>query len=289
LKPTRMGGAPWKIGSGSSRAVRAASAALAEEALGRGDRVVLAAHNAGDIAGLASANPGRALAVALDVTDTGQTRASVDRALAEFGRIDVLVNNAGIGLLGALEEATDDQIRRNIETNLIGPLNVIRAALPTLRAQQSGRIINMSAIAAFSNEVGFAVYGGAKAALEAASESLRGELAPFGIKVTVVVPGPFRTDFIARSLDRSPPRPEYEGTVGKFAGLLARIDGKQAGDPFRAAEAIIRIADEPDPPFRLVLGRYALDKFRKKLKTLGAELDRWEAAGRDTDYPPSLG
>jgi NAD(P)-dependent dehydrogenase (short-subunit alcohol dehydrogenase family) len=259
---------------------------IAEQALKQGHWVVLTARKPEALADLVALYPDTAKAVALDVTEPAQARAAIAEAVKTFGRIDVLVNNAGYGLLGALEELTDDQIRRNLETNLIGPLNVMRAAIPQFREQKSGHIINITAIAAFHNEVGFSVYGGAKAALEAASESVKGELAPFGVKVTLVVPGPFRTDFIGRSLERvAEPMPEYLGTVGTFGATLNRINGRQPGDPVKAAEAILEITRAEKPPFRLVLGNYATTKFHKKLKALGEELEQWEAVGKPTDFP----
>jgi NAD(P)-dependent dehydrogenase (short-subunit alcohol dehydrogenase family) len=259
--------------------------AIAESVLEAGGRVALTARDIEGLEALVQFYPDRARAFVLDVTNPAQAKQVVSDAVAEFGRLDVLVNNAGFGLLAAMEETTDDQMRRNIETNFVGPLNLIRAALPTLKAQGSGHIINMGAVAGFANEVGFSIYGGAKAALDAASESLRGELAPLGIKVTVVIPGPFRTDFIGRSLEQSERMPEYAPTVGRFATLLSRIDGQQTGDPARAATAIMQVVDDPTPPFRLVLGNYAVDKVAKKLDSVRAELSAWESVGRAADFP----
>ena len=185
----------------------------------------------------------------------------------------------------SLVDYGEDQIRRNFETNLFGAINTIRAILPIMRQQGGGHIVNISAIAGFTNELGFSIYGGAKFALEGISEALHGEVAPFGIKVTIVEPGPFRTDFIGRSLDRvAQPMPEYEPTVGKFLNFLNSIEGKQPGDPEKAAKAIVQMVRSANPPLRLALGKYAYSKFRKKIANLSQELDDWENLGINTDF-----
>lgn len=258
---------------------------LAESVLKVGESVIATARKPEQLAGLVEQYPQSVKAIALDVTQPEQIRAGTDRALTDFGRIDVLVNNAGYGLIGALEEVSEEQIRRNFETNLFGTINMMRTVLPIMRQQGSGHIINMSEIAGFSNELGFSIYGGAKFALEGVSEALRGEVEPFGIKVTIVEPGPFRTDFVGRSLDRvANPMPEYEPTVGKFLNFLNTIEGKQPGDPVKAASAIIQMVKSDHPPLRLVLGNYAYERFRKKIETLTQELDAWEAIGMNTDF-----
>lgn len=258
---------------------------LAETLLKQGDRVIATARKPAQLEDLIAQYPQTAIALRLDVTDKAEIRTVIEKAIAAFGQIDVLVNNAGYGLIGALEEVSDEQIQRNFDTNLFGAINVIRAVLPMMREQQSGHIINMSAIAGFSNELGFSIYGGAKFALEGVSEALHGEVAPLGIKVTIVEPGPFRTDFIGRSLDRAQEQMEaYQGTVGKFVNFLNKIEGKQPGDPQKAAEAIVQVVNSNNPPLRLVLGKYAYTKFRKKLESLTAELDAWEAVAANTDF-----
>lgn len=258
---------------------------LAETVLKHGDQCILTARKPEQLDELVALFAHMAIAVPLDVTRPDQIAAAFAAGRERFGAIDVVVNNAGYGLLAALEETDDARLAKNLETNLVGPLRVMRAAIPILREQKHGHIINLSAIAAFANELGFAVYGATKAGLEAASEAVAGECAPFGIKVTVVVPGPFRTDFIARSLDAVPRLPEYASTVGKFETFLTRINGKQPGDPGKAAEAIYQIAGLEKPPFRLVLGKYAYEKFDKKLKALHAELEAWKPVGLPTDFP----
>ncbi len=219
--------------------------------------------------------------MALDITDADQVREVISAA----GQLDVLVNNAGFGLIGAVEECSDEQIRRNVETNFFGPLNVIRAALPGLRAQRSGHIVNISAAAAISNYAGFGIYGGAKAALELMSESLRLELASLGIKVTLVQPGPFRTVFIARGLEKAATQiDDYQASAGKFARFLDSMNGKQPGDPAKAAEAIVRMVIEGEAPLHLPLGKYVVKKFRDKAAALTREAEKWEAVAVGTDF-----
>jgi NAD(P)-dependent dehydrogenase (short-subunit alcohol dehydrogenase family) len=252
--------------------------AIADAALADGHRVIATARDVRSIADLES---GACRALTLDVTDAASTR----KVIAEAGRFDVLVNNAGYALLGAVEECDDDQIRRNMETNFFGPLNVIRAALPMLRTQRSGHIINISAAAAISNYPGFGIYGGAKAALEFLSESLRLELAPLGIRVTLVEPGPFRTGFVTHSLEKASQHlSDYDSTAGKFGRLIASMNGKQPGDPARAAQAILAIATAESPPLRLVLGKYANDKARRRAADLEKERAAWEAIGLPTEF-----
>ncbi|MEO5717488.1 MAG: SDR family NAD(P)-dependent oxidoreductase, partial [Chthoniobacterales bacterium] len=178
-----------------------------------------------------------------------------------------------------------EEIARNFETNFYGALEVIRAAVPILRAQGSGHIVNISAAATISNYPGFSIYGASKAALESVSEALALELQPFGIKVTIVQPGPFRTGFIGRSLMRAENKlADYERTSGKFLRLLETMDGKQAGDPEKAADAIIAAVEAETPPLRLVLGKYAHDKVRKKLAATDRELTVWENVGLGTEF-----
>ena len=260
--------------------------ALAERIIAEGDLLIATARRPESLAPLEKLAPDSVRVFALDVADPDAVRRVVAEAHAVWGRLDVIVNNAGYGLLGALEECADDQIMRNFATNLLGPIHVMRAALPLLRARRSGHIINLSAAAAIANYAGFGVYGGAKCGLEGVSEAVRAEVAPLGIKVTLVQPGPFRTDFIARSLERAAnPVADYQATSGKFAELLSRVDGRQPGDPRRAAAAIVRMVQEGRAPQRLVLGRYAIEKVRKQLRMRAAEVNEWEAAGLATDFP----
>lgn len=272
----------WFITGASSGFGRA----LASAVIAHGDQVAVTARDVSRVEDFVQDHPLQARAYELDVTQPESIRHAIAEARRDFGRLDVVVNNAGFGLIGALEECSEEQMLRNIETNLTGPLRVMRAVLPVFREQRAGHFINMGAAAAISNYAGFSVYGGAKAGMELASEAVAVEAAPFGVKVTVVIPGPFRTDFIARSLDRAEQSvPEYAVTAGKFLGFLEKVDGKQPGDPAAAAQAIIQDVESDKPPFRLVLGKYAYQKARRQLDKLRAELDGWETVGLPTDYP----
>lgn len=253
--------------------------ALAEAAIAAGHRVIATARDVRSIADLEK--EGVCRVAALDVTDA----ANVREVITEAGAFDVLVNNAGSGLIGAVEECSDEQIRQSFETNFFGPLNVIRAALPMLRAQKRGHIIHFSAAAAISNYPGFGVYGGAKAAMEFLGESLRQELAPLGIRVTLVQPGPFRTDFIARNVEKASTHlADYDATSGKFGRLIASMDGKQPGDPARAAQVLLQLVAAENPPLRLVLGKYANDKARRRAADLEKERAAWESLSLATEF-----
>ena len=260
--------------------------AIARAALVGGHRVIATARDIHSIADLE--RDGSCHLEALDITDAAQVRSVVERAAQVWGTLDVLVNNAGYGLLGAVEECGDDQIRRNVETNFFGPLNMIRAALPILRGQGSGHIVNVSAAAAISNYAGLGIYGAAKAALELMSESLRAELAPLGIRVMLVQPGPFRTGFIARGMERAADHiGAYDATVGRFKRTIEALDGKQPGDPGRAARAILSAIECDNPPFRLALGKYANEKVRRTVAGIEAERAAGEHLGLTADFPPA--
>ena len=258
---------------------------IALAVIARGDHLIASARNPATLADLVALAPDRVRAIALDVADPSSVAHAAAEARAAFDRIDVLVNNAGQGLIAALEETSEAEARANLEINFFGPLRVTQSVLPTMRAQRRGIIINISAIAALSNHAGFAVYAGAKAGFEAACDALRQEVAPLGIKVTSVLPGPFRTDFIARSLARGAARiADYDKTSAAFASMLDRINGRQQGDPKAGAAAIVALADTDTPPLRLVLGKYAYDMARKRLTQNLAELDQWQAVGLPTDF-----
>ena len=264
-------------------------AALAAHVLARGQRVIATARNITALDELVARHPENCRALSLDVTDSAQVKDVIAQAVKDFGRLDVIVNNAGYGLIGAFEELGSEQIARNFNTNFFSALEVIRAALPTLRAQGSGHIVNISAAAVISNYAGFSIYGATKWALEGVSESLAAELKPLGIKVTIVQPGPFRTDFIARSLERAESHiADYDRTSGKFLRFLETMAGRQPGDPARAAQAIIAAVESETPPLRLVLGKYANDKTRKKLADSEAEHAAWEHIGLPTDFTSTL-
>lgn len=259
--------------------------ALAARVLALGERVIATARNATALEELTARHPETCRALALDVTDAAQVKSVVAQAAEEFGRLDVVVNNAGYGLIGAFEELSPEEIEKNFATNFFGALEVIRATLPILRAQGSGHLVNISAAATISNYPGFSIYGASKAALESVSESLALELQPFGIKITIVQPGPFRTDFVRRSLTRAENAiADYERTSGKFRRLLETMDGKQPGDPNKAADAIMAAVESKTPPLRLVLGKYAHAKVRKKLDAAERELTVWEQVSLQTEF-----
>jgi len=259
--------------------------ALAEKVLARGDRLVATARDPDQLREFKEHHPDACWILPLDLSDNTSLAPSLQNILQLIPRIDVLVNNAGYGLLGSLENCSDEQIRRNFEVNFFGSLSLIRAILPLMRQQKYGHIINMSAAAAIGNYAGFSVYGATKFALEGLSEGLAAELKPLGIKVTLVQPGPFRTAFIARSLDRAPDCfPEYQATVGKFGSFLEKMDGQQPGDPAKAADAILKVVDSENPPLRLVLGKYATDKVERTCKARLRELETWKEIGLPTDF-----
>jgi NAD(P)-dependent dehydrogenase (short-subunit alcohol dehydrogenase family) len=246
---------------------------LAEAVLAKGDRVVATARKEKTVADLERQNPYRVRAVRLDVTDLLQVKAAVQAAIDAFGRIDVLVNNAGYGLLGAVEEVSDAQIRQQFETNLFGLLNVTRAVLPLLRKQKSGHILNVTSVGGQVSFPTFGMYHGTKYAIEGISESLAKEVAPFGIKVTIVEPGGFKTDFATRSLERAERIPAYQPL---YDALLKVFESAAYGDPARAAQAMIQIVEAGEPPLRLALGADALDFIRAKLNSELEEYARWE-------------
>ena len=258
--------------------------ALAQAALDRGDRVAATARSTDHIADLEREYAGRAVALCLDVAHSDQAQEAIDATVSAFGRIDVLVNNAGYGVLGAVEELTDDQLRRQFETNLFGALNVTRAALPQLRRQRSGHIVQLSSLSATVANPGEGAYVGSKAALEGVSESLAQELAPLGIRVTIVQPGPFRTDFAGRSLEKAEPIDDYAATVGAARELLRQLDGNQPNDPARGAAAIIEAIDADEPPVHLALGADATEAIRAKLTERREELDAWAPVGTTTAF-----
>jgi NAD(P)-dependent dehydrogenase (short-subunit alcohol dehydrogenase family) len=258
---------------------------IAEAALLAGDHVIATARRQEDLEMLQHVGAGRCHGWVLDITDADQVRSVLTAATQITGKIDVCVNNAGYGLIGAIEECSEEQTRRNFETNFFGTLNVIRAVLPIMRAQKSGHIVNISAAAAISNYPGFGVYGAAKAAIESLSESLRVEVQSHGIKVTLVQPGPFRTAFISKGLEHGQKMPEYAGTAGKFAAFLNHVDGKQPGDPERAAELIVQMIHEQQAPQRLPLGKYAVKKIRDTANQRLREVDDWADRASNTDFP----
>nr|WP_296772486.1 oxidoreductase [Rhodococcus sp. (in: high G+C Gram-positive bacteria)] len=252
--------------------------ALAHAAIRRGDTVVATARNTDDLDDCAHG-------LHLDVTDTDSIRSAVSRAIEIHGRIDVVVNNAGHGLVGATEEVHDSALRDILDTNLFGVWRVVREILPHFRKQGSGHFVQMSSVGGVVGNPGHAAYAASKFALEGMSEALAGEVAGFGIGVTIVEPGPFRTDFAGRSLEMSDALPEYADTPGGI--LRARFrdqDGRQPNDPALAAEAIIEAVNVEHPPLRLPLGPEAVARIRSKLRRQLEDIDTWEALAIATSY-----
>jgi NAD(P)-dependent dehydrogenase (short-subunit alcohol dehydrogenase family) len=223
----------------------------------------------------------------LEVTDAAAIRATIAKAHALHGRLDVVINNAGYGLLGSVEEATEEQVNHLFEVNFHGTRRVVQAVLPFLRKQRSGHILNITSIAGLAPAAGSGFYAASKFAVEGFTQSLAAEVAPLGIKVTLVEPGAFRTDFLSeRSIrDASAVIADYASTAGAMRAVLAKMAGKQIGDPLKAAAAIFRITREPQPPLHLVLGSDALRRTREQQAQLAADLERFEAFSLGTDYP----
>ena len=234
---------------------------------------------------LASAYPGTALALSLDVTDAAQGAAAVRAAHERFDGIDVLVNNAGYGYRAAVEEGDDADVRQLFATNFFGPVALIKAVLPGMRARRSGAIVNISSIGARRTPEGSGYYSATKAALEAVSGSLRKELAPLGISVTAVEPGAFRTDFSGRSLAQSNTViADYAGTAGRRRKEHDTVHGTQAGDPAKAAQALIAAVESAEPPAFLLLGQDALDTYRQTADAQLAEVRAWEKLSASTGF-----
>lgn len=258
---------------------------LAEVLLENGYRVVATARNIASLAKLVDDHPETVRTAELDVTDPAQVRSAVKYAIGEFGEIDVLVNNAGYGLISAIEEASDEQIRQQFETNFFGALDVTRAVIPHLRERGSGHIFNISSVAGFIASPSAGYYAATKFALEAVSESLSQELAEHGIKVTIVEPGPFRTDFAGRSL-KAPTNqlPEVYPTTVNFLRVFAEVDRKQVGDPRKAARVMIDVAESGDPPLRLPLGENCITRIESELDKVKADITPWREAGWNTAF-----
>jgi NAD(P)-dependent dehydrogenase (short-subunit alcohol dehydrogenase family) len=255
--------------------------AVAEAALGRGDRVVATARDPRQLSDLAADNGVHT--IALDVTDPEQRLNAVDQAIATFGRIDVLVNNAGRTQVGAVEETTDDELRSLFELHFFAPVALTRAVLPHMRAQGGGAIVQMSSVGGQITAPGFGAYCATKFALEGITQALHDEVAPFGIRTLIVEPGAFRTGlFRPDAAYQSQPMAEYAQTVGPTRDYVSGGDGLQPGDPARAAQAILAALDADEPPLRLVLGGDAIDNIRSRLDQLTDELGRWEDVGRRT-------
>jgi NAD(P)-dependent dehydrogenase (short-subunit alcohol dehydrogenase family) len=250
--------------------------ALAQAVLAHGHNAVVTARNPATVQDLADAFPDTAIALPLDVTDRPGISSVVEQAKQRFGGVDVLVNNAGYGYRAAVEEADDADVRQLFDTNVFGAVDMIKAVLPDMRERRSGSIVNISSIGARITPAGSGYYSATKAALEGISGSLRRELEPLGINVTVIEPGAFRTDFAGRSLTQSAsPIGDYAETAGKRRKENDTMDGNQPGDPAKAAEAILAIVESRNPPSLAVLGEDAFGAFAAVADAQRAELDQW--------------
>jgi NAD(P)-dependent dehydrogenase (short-subunit alcohol dehydrogenase family) len=259
---------------------------LAEILLKRGERVAVTARNRDQIQDIVSDYKNNGLALTLDVTRPEQVSTSVAEAERFFGRIDVLVNNAGYGYLAAVEEGEEHEARALFDANFFGLVAVTKAVLPGMRARRTGHIINISSIGGLVSNPSVGYYAASKFAVEGLSEALAKELEPLGIWVTAIEPGPFRTDWAGRSLKVGKVSiPEYAETAGQRQRQIAERSGKQPGDPVRAAEAIISIVNSDHPPRNLFLGKIAIDMAREKLAELSRIIDQWEALSLGTDFP----
>ncbi|GAA4972249.1 NAD(P)-dependent dehydrogenase (short-subunit alcohol dehydrogenase family) [Nonomuraea thailandensis] len=259
---------------------------LTEAVLDAGDRVVATARSPKQLDDLVARHGDRIRAVALDVTDAAAASRAVEEATTAFGRLDVVVNNAGYGNSAPIEEMAEDDFRAQIETNFFGVVNVTRAALPVLRTQRSGVFVQFSSIGGrVGGTPGMGAYQSAKFAVEGFSEVLAREVAPFGVKVVIVEPGAFRTDWQGSSMEIHPVGPDYEETVGAIHRYRRETDGAQPGDPARAARIIIDVVGHDDPPRRLLLGSDAVAAAQQAAGIRAAETEKWAGVSRSADYP----
>jgi NAD(P)-dependent dehydrogenase (short-subunit alcohol dehydrogenase family)/predicted ester cyclase len=271
----------WYV-TGSNRGL---GRAVVEAALQAGDRVLATARHTGALADVAQRYPGRVRTAAVDVTDEAAVQGSVELLVREFGRLHVVVSNAGYANLSGIEDTSPADFRAQVDTNLFGVVNVTKAVLPLLRAQGYGHIINVSSVGGRVGTPGLAAYQAAKWAVNGFTEVLAAEAGPLGIKVTAIEPGGMRTDWAGSSMSIPPVSPPYQATVGALASLFAHGSGQAAGDPARVAEAVLRLSELDNPPVRLLLGSDAITSAQAAAKAL-ADSDRtWEDLSRSTDRP----
>lgn len=272
----------WLI-TGSSRGF---GAELVRAVLAHGDRVVATARQPEQLRSLVEGHADRARVFGLDVTDADAAVAAVEFAVAEFGRIDVVVNNAGYADSAAIEEMDMAAFRAQIEANLFGVVNVTRAALPVLRRQRSGVVVQFSSVGGrVGGTPGMGAYQTAKFAVEGFSEVLANEVRPFGVRVIIVEPGAFRTDWQGSSMTMQEPGPDYRETVGRMHEMRRSTNGTQPGDPARAADVIIDVVNAPEPPRRLLLGRGAVEQALASGAERNEEARQWAAVSRSADFP----
>ena len=259
---------------------------LAKLVLARGWRAVVTARDADRVADLAEGVEDRALAVSLDVTDQAEIDDAVAQAKEKFGRIDVLVNNAGYGYQASVEEGEESEIRAQFDANVFGLFALTRAVLPVMRAQKSGHVINITSVAGLVGFPGSGYYAASKHAVEGWSDALLAEVKPLGIAVTCVEPGPFRTDWAGRSLRQTPVKiADYAETAGKRLDGTREVSGAQAGDPVRAGEAMIALTEHANPPRHLVLGAWGYDAVTAKLAERLKEIEAHKADSLEADFP----
>jgi NAD(P)-dependent dehydrogenase (short-subunit alcohol dehydrogenase family) len=270
----------WFITGASSGFGRA----FAQHALAQGHNVVATARQVCALDALGAAAPDRVMAIALDVTRPGDADVAITAAVSRFGRIDVLINNAGYGVVGAFEETPDAELRALMETNFFGAMNVTRAALPILRAQRGGAIVNISSLGGQLSFAGFSAYSATKFAIEGVSEALAQEVAPFGIKVLIVEPGQFRTNLAGSSMRHMPVIEAYREVVGGTREFAHNMNGAQDGDPRKAAAAIEAALDAPNTPLRLPLGADAVVAIRGHSEMLLKDLATWEVLASNTSF-----
>ena len=259
---------------------------LARAVLARGDRVAVTARDLDDVRDLVGGHEGQAVALRLDVTDRAQSEQAVSEAERAFGRIDVLVNNAGIGYFGAVEESEEDQVRRMFEVNVFGLARMIHLVLPGMRQRRRGHIVNIASIGGLRAFPGVGYYNATKFAVVGLSEALALETEPLGIRVTIVEPSGFRTDWAGRSANEAPDEiADYADTAGRNRRTIRAASGTQPGDPERAAAAIIAAVDAESPPLHLLLGKAALKGGRWKLEMMAGQFDAWERTTVGADFP----
>jgi NAD(P)-dependent dehydrogenase (short-subunit alcohol dehydrogenase family) len=270
----------WFI-TGSSRGL---GRSLTEAVLAKGDKVVATARRPEQLDDLVAEYPDQIYPIQLDVTDNGQIQSAVEQTVKHFGRIDVLVNNAGFGITGAAEAYTDEQVRSQLETNLYAPIAITRAVLPYMRKQRSGHILQISSVGGRVGSAGITIYQAAKFGLGGFSEGLSKEVAPLGIKVTCVEPGGFRTDWAGDSMTYAKSIEGYEDSVDVRANFFKSREFKPVGDPDKAARVMIDLVDTPEPPVHLVLGSEAIGIVKHSEAAKNAELEKWLPVSISTDH-----
>jgi NAD(P)-dependent dehydrogenase (short-subunit alcohol dehydrogenase family) len=274
----------WFI-TGSSRGL---GRALTEAVLAKGDQVVATARQPQQLDDLVTKYPQQILPLQLDVTNKKEITAAVEQAVKHFGRLDVLVNNAGFGVVGAAEAFTDEQVRSQLETNLYAPIEVTRVVLPYMRKQRSGRILQISSVGGRAGNPGVSIYQAAKFGLSGFTEALSKEVAPLGIKVTSVEPGGFRTDWAGASMSYAPAIEGYETTVNARAEYFQTGKFVPVGDPVKAAQAMVNLAEHPEPPMHLVLGSEAAGMLKQADENRKAEFEKWLPVSLSTDHDEAI-